>query len=102
MGEWILEQEESGCPRNGPFPCSIARERKAEVSMCRLANFSLLGALLAFAGSMAAPAPLRRSSPVWTVGWDKPVDTLGLCRFDRDGDKLTLTVPGKEDRINAP
>jgi regulation of enolase protein 1 (concanavalin A-like superfamily) len=34
------------------------------------------------------------------------VDPDGDCRFDRDGDKFTITVPGKghelRDRLNAP
>jgi regulation of enolase protein 1 (concanavalin A-like superfamily) len=59
--------------------------------MYRFASLSLLCAL-ACGGLMAAPAPFRRASPVWTLGWDKPV---GEGRFDRDGDKLTITVSGK-------
>jgi hypothetical protein len=58
--------------------------------MSRLAVL-LLAALVA-GGLMAAPAPFRRASPVWTNGWNKPE---GEGRFDRDGDKLTITVSGK-------
>jgi regulation of enolase protein 1 (concanavalin A-like superfamily) len=52
----------------------------------------LLCTLLAVAGGLAAPAPLPRSP--WATGWEKPVDPVGDCRFDRKGDKLTITVPG--------
>jgi regulation of enolase protein 1 (concanavalin A-like superfamily) len=37
----------------------------------------------------AAPVP-----EPWLAGWDEPVDPLGDCRFERDRDKLTITVPG--------
>jgi hypothetical protein len=50
----------------------------------------LLCAFLALAVS-AAPAPL--SSP-WVAGWDRPIDPRRDCRFDRAGDRLTITVPG--------
>jgi regulation of enolase protein 1 (concanavalin A-like superfamily) len=43
------------------------------------------------------------------TGWDRPVDPVGDCRFDRRGDRLTVTVPGKGReldvagrRLNAP
>src|SRR6266498_1793752 len=56
--------------------------------------------------AFAAPAP-RPST--WTAGWDKPVDPSRDCRFDYEGEKLTITVPGKnhgldvmENRLNAP
>lgn len=55
---------------------------------------------------VAAPAPLPKP---WVSGWDRPVDPLGDCRFDRVGDRLTITVPGKghclrvkEGRLDAP
>src|SRR5262245_24989465 len=58
---------------------------------------------LAVAGALpAAPAPFPEPSVVWTVGWEKPVNPLGDWRFDRRGDTMTVTVPGKEDRINSP
>jgi hypothetical protein len=51
----------------------------------------------------AAPAPQP-----WGPPWDE-VDPLGDCRFERDGDRLTITVPGKghvfdvpENVLNAP
>src|ERR1700722_16379001 len=56
----------------------------------------LLGALLATLAS-AAPAPLPRADD-WVSGWDKPV---GGCRFDRKGDKLTITVPGKGHALDV-
>src|SRR5262249_46261637 len=56
--------------------------------------------------TFAAPAP---KPSIWTAGWDRPVDLCRDCRFDHDGDKLTITVPGKnhgldvaENRLNAP
>lgn len=52
----------------------------------------LLCALVAAAVG-AAPAPQPRQTGPWLDGWDKPVDPLGDCRFDRRGDKLTITVP---------
>jgi regulation of enolase protein 1 (concanavalin A-like superfamily) len=62
----------------------------------------LLCALLAVAGGVAAPAPLSRPSEVWSTGWDRPVDPVGDCRFERKGDKLTLTVPAREGRKTPP
>jgi hypothetical protein len=45
----------------------------------------------------------------WVSGWDKPIDPLGDCRFDRDGSKLTIIFPGRikasdfeEGRLTAP
>jgi regulation of enolase protein 1 (concanavalin A-like superfamily) len=53
----------------------------------------LLCALAALAAS-GAPAPLGRA---WLGidGWRAPLDPAGDCRFDRDGARLTITVPGK-------
>jgi hypothetical protein len=67
--------------------------------MPRLAALSLLGALVA-SGLVAAPAPFPRPDRAgpWVTGWDTPVDPVGDCRFDRDGDKLTITVPGSKGR----
>jgi hypothetical protein len=39
----------------------------------------------------AAPPPPK----AWVTGWNQPVDPLGDCRFDRSGDKLVISVPGK-------
>jgi hypothetical protein len=57
----------------------------------------LLSALAAATALTAAPAPFPRpaTSKMWTVGWEKPVDPLGDCRFEREGGQLTITVPGK-------
>jgi regulation of enolase protein 1 (concanavalin A-like superfamily) len=57
-------------------------------------------ALLAVA-AVAAPAPFRPSGP-WFSGWDKPVDSVGDCTFDRNGDKLTLIVPAQKVRNKGP
>ncbi len=64
----------------------------------------------ALAGAvMAAPAPFPRQSQAWLAGWDRPADPLGGCRFERDGDRLTVTIPGpghawdsQHLRLNAP
>ena len=53
----------------------------------------------------AAPAPVHKpKSPVvpWVTGWDKPVDSIGDCRFDKKGDKLTISVPGRAGRATVP
>ena len=62
----------------------------------------LLCAAVAFA-AFAAPAPVHRTpraSGVWVKGWDEPIDPKGACRFDRKGDRLTLTMPGKRARLS--
>lgn len=52
-------------------------------------------ALLASA-MLAAPVPPPRPAPrPWHFGWGKPEDPVGGCRFDRDGGRLTVTVPGE-------
>jgi hypothetical protein len=73
----------------------------------------LLGAVVAVAGGLvAAPAPFPRPSSQagpWFDGWDRPVDPVGDCRFERRGDRLTIAVPGQghefnvlAGRLNAP
>jgi hypothetical protein len=59
-------------------------------AMYRLSSSFLLLALACAAP--AAPAPLNRA---WLSGWDRPVDPVGDCRFDRAGAALTVTVPGR-------
>ena len=59
--------------------------------MNRLAAF-LLCALLA-AAVMAAPAPAPRAWGPWFDSWDRPVDPLGDCRFDRSAGKLSIIIP---------
>jgi hypothetical protein len=82
-----------------------------EIAMHRPAVL-LLCVALAVATVVATPAPFpsrgRLSGP-WLDGWHKPVDLQEDCRFDRRGDKLTITVPGKghefavaKGRLNAP
>jgi regulation of enolase protein 1 (concanavalin A-like superfamily) len=77
--------------------------RNKEVPMHRLAArllCALAGGLLAAAagGLLAAPAPfprpIRERGP-WFDGWERPIDPLGDCQFNRKGDRLTITVPGK-------
>jgi len=70
----------------------------------RCSTILVLSALSAV--TLAAPAP---KPSVWRTGWDRPVDPSRDCRFDYDGDKLTITVPGKNhgldvmgNRLNAP
>jgi regulation of enolase protein 1 (concanavalin A-like superfamily) len=58
----------------------------------------LLGALVA-GGLLAAPAPFRKPGP-WFDGWDKPIDPVGDCQFDREGDRLTITLPGKGHQLD--
>jgi hypothetical protein len=39
-------------------------------------------------------------SKVWFTGWDKPRDSVGDCRFRREGDRLTITVPGRGHTVD--
>jgi regulation of enolase protein 1 (concanavalin A-like superfamily) len=62
--------------------------------------------LLAVTAITAAPAPKPQT---WVQGWEKPVGPLRDCRIDPDGDKLTVTIPGKDhgfdvrnNRLNGP
>jgi regulation of enolase protein 1 (concanavalin A-like superfamily) len=72
--------------------------------MHRLAALLFCCALLAVAAVMAAPAPFpratRQAGP-WVDGWDRPVDPVGGSRFDRQGSKLTITVPGPGREFNV-
>jgi hypothetical protein len=72
-------------PEQGLVPQTPARG----LAMPRLAAVVLCACLPL--GLLAAPAPLPRA---WFSGWDKPVDPRGDCQFDREADKLTVTVPG--------
>jgi regulation of enolase protein 1 (concanavalin A-like superfamily) len=65
--------------------------------MHRLAAL-LLVVLVAGVVVTAAPAPQSKPaqpSRVWLAGWDQPIDPLGDCRFERKGERLTITVPDK-------
>jgi hypothetical protein len=68
--------------------------------MHRFAALSLLCALVAGA-LLAAPAPFPRPVKPWVTDWGSPVDPAGDCRFDRVGDKLTITVPGKDHSLDV-
>jgi hypothetical protein len=71
---------------------------------------ALLVACLA-GGAQTAPAPPEGDA--WRVGWDRPIDPLGDCRFVRAGAKLTIHVPPpskkgshqlrvEDGKLNAP
>ena len=72
--------------------------RLATLRVTALLVCSLLGAVAA----VAAPAPVFKGKPsrMWVTGWDEAVDQQGGCRFDRDGDKLALTVPPGKARYH--
>jgi regulation of enolase protein 1 (concanavalin A-like superfamily) len=55
-------------------------------------------------GLMAAPAPLPRPGRTgpWYDGWDRPVDPVGDCRFERTGSRLSITVPGRRKWAEGP
>jgi regulation of enolase protein 1 (concanavalin A-like superfamily) len=68
--------------------------------MNRLAAL-LLVAIVA-AAVVAAPAPFpRRGRGPWVDGWDKPADPTGECRFDRRGERLMVTFPGRTFEFDA-
>src|SRR4051812_33364743 len=56
--------------------------------------------LCALAGLAVQATPLPPPKP-WITGWDKPVDPNGDCRFDRKGERLTITVPAGRERVLA-
>ncbi len=66
--------------------------------MARLALL-LLGLTFAIAAPLARPAappkPTKSSRP-WFDGWDKPIDPVGDCTFERKGERLTIKVPGPD------
>jgi len=62
----------------------------------------LLGALVAAAGGLlAATSPFPRPGNPWVTGWDKPVDLLGGCRFDRQKDRLAISAPANERDLES-
>jgi hypothetical protein len=72
--------------------------------MHRYATLLLCCALLAVATVVAAPAPFakpNRQTGPWFDGWNKPVDPLGDCCFDRKGDRLTITVPAEDHLLEV-
>jgi hypothetical protein len=71
--------------------------------MHRVAALLLCFALVV-ATVVAAPAPFPRPPRAfipWVTGWDKAVDPVGDCRFDRKGERLTITLPGDEYHPNV-
>jgi regulation of enolase protein 1 (concanavalin A-like superfamily) len=50
---------------------------------------------------VAAPVPVPKPMPTgpWFDGWEKPVDKKKDCSFDRNGGKLTITVPGRWHKL---
>jgi regulation of enolase protein 1 (concanavalin A-like superfamily) len=71
------------------------------LDMHRLTALLLCSLLVAFA-AVAAPAPVYKGQPPasWVKGWNEPTDSQGGCRFDRDGGRLTLTVPPGKARYH--
>jgi regulation of enolase protein 1 (concanavalin A-like superfamily) len=73
-----------------------------EVPMHRHAALLLCALVAVSASVMAAPAPFPRAGQKgpWFDGWDRPEGPVNDCRFDRKGDRLTITVPGKNHAID--
>ena len=76
--------------------------RYAVLLLCALVA---AGVVAAAGGLMAAPAPFPtrtgRASGPWITGWDRVVDPVGDCKFDRRGDRLTMTVPGQPQEVDV-
>jgi hypothetical protein len=89
----------------------VPMHRLAARLLCAFVAGSVLaeGVAVGVAGVLVgAPAPFPRPGPPgpWFDGWERP---LGDGHFERRGDRLTITVPGKsheldvvEGRLNAP
>ena len=62
----------------------------------------LISSLIVAHVAIAAPAPVYKPklSKVWITGWDKPSDPVEDCRFDRNGDKLTIIIPAGKTHIS--
>jgi regulation of enolase protein 1 (concanavalin A-like superfamily) len=67
--------------------------RDKEVIMSRITAL----VLCALAALVATATPAPEPKP-WVTGW-KPVDPKGDCRFERKGDELSVTVPGKDHEL---
>ena len=57
-------------------------------------GFLLLVGLMVTITALAAPAPKYQP---WLQGWDKPIDSTNNCKLEREGDVLTVVVPGYKD-----
>lgn len=73
------------------MPRSLAKVRLILLLLC--------SSLVAFR-LMAAPVPVYRAKAFedWLSGWDKPVDPVGGCRFDRERSRLTIRLPKGHSR----
>jgi hypothetical protein len=79
-----------------PFFSLLIRPNDKEVPMNRFAALLLFAVVVA--AVTAAPVPRPGS---WVAGWDRPVDPKGDCKFDRRGEKLSITVPGEGHDLDA-
>jgi hypothetical protein len=60
--------------------------------------------LSALAALVATATPAPEPKP-WVTGWHRPIDPKEDCRFEREGDELSITVPGEGHelaRLEAP
>jgi regulation of enolase protein 1 (concanavalin A-like superfamily) len=54
--------------------------------------------LCSLAAVVASATPAPQPKP-WVKGWDRPLDSRGDCRFEREGARLTITLPGEGPRL---
>jgi regulation of enolase protein 1 (concanavalin A-like superfamily) len=73
----------------------VPMHRLVALLLCALITGGVAGGVAG--GLLSAPAPFPRSGRTvpWVTGWDRVVNPEGDCTFDRKGDHLTITVPGK-------
>src|SRR5690348_4213586 len=102
IGEVGYSIPRSRCSRHQPaLPKRPFPARRVGVDSGREGTHSRRPAMLAYpvplltgALSLVVGAPVPLPKP-WIGGWDKPVNPLGDCWFNRHGDKLRVTVPGR-------